>query len=163
MASLFLWHFVEEVEHRSSALIVYDAVVDDPWYRLRMVPSVFKHVLDAIKIACEGFNKHVPVSERKVDAMAMFARYRRMQTLRRILPFTTPADNGTMERAFDLLPMREQLIALAGVVRSQMPHHNPAHENLPVLAGQWFTRFDEGYDVTHWYTAEERQAGAASV
>ncbi|MGB2920958.1 MAG: metal-dependent hydrolase, partial [Mycobacterium sp.] len=28
VASLFLWHFVEEVEHRSSALTIYDAVVD---------------------------------------------------------------------------------------------------------------------------------------
>ena len=44
MASLFLWHFVEEVEHRSSALIIYDAIVDDPWYRMRMVPSIFGHV-----------------------------------------------------------------------------------------------------------------------
>ena len=41
VASLFLWHFVEEIEHRSSALIIYDAVVGDPWYRMRIAPSVF--------------------------------------------------------------------------------------------------------------------------
>ena len=35
VASLFLWHFVEEVEHRSSALVIYDAVVGKPWYRIR--------------------------------------------------------------------------------------------------------------------------------
>src|SRR5436190_18849703 len=29
VASLFLWHFVEEVEHRSSAMIIYRAVVGD--------------------------------------------------------------------------------------------------------------------------------------
>ncbi len=37
VASLFLWHFVEEVEHRSSALIVYDALVRSRSYRTRAV------------------------------------------------------------------------------------------------------------------------------
>lgn len=154
VASLFLWHFVEEVEHRSSALIIYDAVVDDPWYRMRVLPSIVKHVLDVIQIACKGFNKHVPVQDRQVDSMSMFARYRRRQNLLRRLPFGRPADNGTMPRAFAHLSLREQLVALSGVVRSQLPNHNPAHEKLPVLAGQWFDRYDAGYDVTHWYTAE---------
>lgn len=154
VASLFLWHFVEEVEHRSSALIIYDAVVGDPWYRMRVAPSIFKHVLDVIAIACEGFNKHVPLPERQVDAMSMFARYRRRQNLLRRLPFSRPADNGTMPRAFAHLSLREQLVALSGVVRSQLPNHNPAHETLPELAGQWFDRYDAGYDVTHWYTAD---------
>lgn len=31
VASLFMWHFVEEIEHRSSAPILYDAVVRDRW------------------------------------------------------------------------------------------------------------------------------------
>ncbi len=35
VASLLMWHFVEEVEHRSSALIVYDAAIGDSWYRIR--------------------------------------------------------------------------------------------------------------------------------
>ena len=65
VASLFIWHFVEEIEHRSSALIIYNAVVDDPWYRMRMAPSVFKHVGVAMRIAAEGFNKHVPLEAEK--------------------------------------------------------------------------------------------------
>ncbi len=72
VASLFLWHFVEEVEHRSSALIIYDAVADDPWYRMRVAPSIFNHVWAVLKVACEGFNKHVPLEERQIDAMSMF-------------------------------------------------------------------------------------------
>jgi hypothetical protein len=44
-------------------------------------------------------------------------------------------------------------------VRSQLPNHNPAHEELPALAGQWFDRYDAGYDVTAWYTAGQK-AGA---
>lgn len=72
VASLFLWHFVEEVEHRSSALIIYDAVANDPWYRMRMAPSIFRHVWSVLRIACEGFNKHVPLEDRKIDALSMF-------------------------------------------------------------------------------------------
>ncbi len=154
VASLFIWHFVEEVEHRSSALIIFDAVVGSDLYRMRMAPSVFKHVLDVIAIACEGFNKHVPIEERKIDAMSMFASHRRKQHLRKRLPFLRAEDHGPMPRAFDVLPLREQLVALAGVVRSQLPKHNPDHEKLPALADVWFERFDSGYDVSHWYTAE---------
>ncbi|MBM7458514.1 metal-dependent hydrolase [Rhodococcus coprophilus] len=154
VASLFIWHFVEEVEHRSSALIIFDAVVGSDLYRMRRAPSVFKHVLDVIAIACDGFNKHVPIEDRKIDAMSMFASYRRKQILRKRLPFLDAEDHGPMPRAFDVLPLREQLVALAGVVRSQLPKHNPDHEKLPALADVWFERFDAGYDVSHWYTAE---------
>ncbi|MFD6677400.1 metal-dependent hydrolase [Rhodococcus zopfii] len=159
VASLFIWHFVEEVEHRSSALIIFDSIVGSDLYRMRMAPSVFRHVLKVIEIASEGFNRHVPVEDRKIDAMAMFARYRRKQALRKVIPTLTAEYNGPMTRAFDDLPLGEQLTALAGVVRSQMPRHNPEHEKLPALAGLWFNRFEAGYDVTHWYTAGANAQG----
>ena len=50
VASLFLWHFVEEVEHRSSALVIYDAVVGKPWYRIRVLPRVVKHLLSVMGV-----------------------------------------------------------------------------------------------------------------
>ncbi|MFC4372835.1 metal-dependent hydrolase [Nocardia halotolerans] len=154
VASLFIWHFVEEVEHRSSALIIFNSVVDSELYRMRVAPSIFRHVLQVIRVACAGFNEHVPLADRQVDALSMFASYRNQQTLRRLLPGLRPADNGTMPRAFDDLGLREQLVAMAGIVRSQLPRHNPAHESLPALADEWFRRYDEGYDVTRWYTAD---------
>src|SRR5438270_878509 len=43
VASLFAWHFVEEIEHRASALLVYDAIVGDPYYRLRVVGPTLAH------------------------------------------------------------------------------------------------------------------------
>lgn len=153
VASLFLWHFVEEVEHRSSALIIYDHVVADPFYRVRVVRSVFKHVMDTLRIAAHGFNQHVPLAERKVDAMSTFVPYRYKHALLQRLPGRRPADNGPVVNAFAHLPVREQLAALTGVVRSQLPNHKPAHEKLPVLAAEWFDRYDNGYDVTQWYTA----------
>ncbi|ART71314.1 metal-dependent hydrolase [Mycobacterium dioxanotrophicus] len=156
VASLFLWHFVEEVEHRSSALIIYDAVVDDPWYRMRVAPSIFKHVWGVLRLACEGFNKHVPLADRKVDALSMFGVQRRKKALMQRLPFLHGPDDGPFDNAFGHLPLRDQLIAMAGIVRSQIPGHNPAHERLPALADEWFARYEAGYEVTQWYTAGTR-------
>ncbi|WP_330230646.1 metal-dependent hydrolase [Nocardia sp. NBC_00508] len=154
VASLFIWHFVEEVEHRSSALIIFESVVGSDAYRMRMAPSIFRHVMKVIRVACEGFNKHVPLEDRKIDALSMFASHRRKQNLRKWLPLLHPEENGPMERAFDHLPLGEQLAALVGIVRSQLPKHNPAHEKLPALADVWFERYEAGYDVSHWYTAD---------
>ena len=154
VASLFIWHFVEEVEHRSSALVVFDSVVGSDIYRMRVAPSVFRHVLHVIRLACQGFNDHVPLEDRGIDALSMFASYRRAQRLRRWLPLLRAQDHGPMPRAFDDRPLAEQLVALAGVVRSQLPKHDPAHEKLPVLADVWFRRYEDGYDVTRWYTAD---------
>ncbi|KAA1250478.1 metal-dependent hydrolase [Mycobacterium simiae] len=157
VASLFLWHFVEEVEHRSSALIIYDAVVGDPWYRLRVAPAIFKHVWSALRTAAAGFNKHVPLADRRVDALSMFGTYRRKQSLLQRLPFVGGASSGPFGSAFGHLPVCEQLTALLGIVRSQLPNHNPALENVPMLADEWFARYENGYDVTNWYTAAINQ------
>lgn len=154
VASLFIWHFVEEVEHRSSALVVFDSVVGSDIYRMRVAPSVFRHVLHVIRLACQGFNDHVPLEDRRIDALSMFASYRHAQRLRRWLPLLRAQDHGPMPRAFDDLPLAEQLVALAGVVRSQLPKHDPTHEKLPALADVWFRRYEDGYDVTRWYTAD---------
>ena len=68
VASLLMWHFVEEVEHRSSALIIYDAVVDDKLYRTRVLPRVVKHLMKVSNNVFEGINANVPLSERGIDA-----------------------------------------------------------------------------------------------
>ncbi|MFR9751846.1 metal-dependent hydrolase [Nocardia sp. 004] len=154
VASLFIWHFVEEIEHRSSALIIFDSVVGSDIYRTRMAPSIFRHVARGFRVIYEGFNKHVPLEERKIDALAISSSYRRKQKLRRWLPLLKAQDNGPMPHAFENLPRREQLIASAGVIRSQLPWYNPAQRKLPALADLWFDRYEAGYDVTHWYTAD---------
>ncbi|MFI6046724.1 metal-dependent hydrolase [Nocardia sp. NPDC051321] len=156
VASLFIWHFVEEVEHRSSALIIFNSVVGDELYRMRMAPSIFAHVLKVIRIACTGFNLHVPLADRQVDSLSMFATHRAKQKmLQSVAPYLT---KGPMPRAFDGLSRREQLTALAGVIRSQLPKHDPTQEKLPELADRWFERYDAGYDCTRWYTANQSKS-----
>jgi len=46
VASLMMWHFVEEIEHRSSGLILYRHLTPDAWYRVKRIPDTFKHVGD---------------------------------------------------------------------------------------------------------------------
>ncbi|MDB2315993.1 metal-dependent hydrolase [Luminiphilus sp.] len=46
VASLFVWHFCEEIEHRSSAYDVYNHVVGSHWYRIRNTGAFQKHTRD---------------------------------------------------------------------------------------------------------------------
>jgi predicted metal-dependent hydrolase len=157
VASMFLWHFVEEIEHRSSALIIYDSVVANPWYRMRVAPSVFNHAAAALVAITEGFNKHVPLEERKVDARSMFGSQQWKRSLAQRFPFLRRypllnlVDHGPFGKPYPHVPQREQLAAAYGVLRSQIPGHNPANQKLPVLAAEWLARYDAGDDVTRWY------------
>jgi len=153
VASLFLWHFVEEVEHRSSALVIYDAVVGRPWYRMRVLPAIFKHLLEVTAIIADGVNKHVPEQDRKVDARTMLPTYNMRTAIRNRLPFAR-SDADPVPPAFCTVAWKEKFVAVARVLMSQTPFHNPAHEPLPELADEWFARWERGQDVTHWYTAE---------
>ncbi|AQT79181.1 metal-dependent hydrolase [Mycolicibacterium litorale] len=160
VASLFLWHFVEEIEHRSSALMIYDAVVGDPWYRMRLAPAVFQHTGMAIDRAVCGFNERLTLEERRVDATSMYGSpylktmlAQRFPVLRKTRLFDV-ADNGPVEKIYPHVPVREQASAALGVMRSQLPGHDPAKHKLPALAAEWLERYEAGYDVTRWYTAD---------
>lgn len=144
VASLFLWHFVEEVEHRSSALTIYDAVVGKPWYRVRALPAIFKHLLKVTAVIAEGINKHVPEADRKVDARILLPGFRS----RRL-----PAGAEPVAPPFAAVPRRQKLTAVARVLLSQTPFHDPVPQPLPEFADEWFARWARGGDVTRWYTA----------
>jgi predicted metal-dependent hydrolase len=154
VASLFLWHFVEEVEHRSSALTIYDAVVGKPWYRMRVLPAIFRHLLEVTAIIADGVNRHVPEEERKIDARTMLPTYNMRVAVRKRLPFVQ-SQPDPVPPAFATVPWRQKLVAGARVLMSQTPFHDPAHEPLPQLADEWFARWNRGQDVTHYYTAEQ--------
>ncbi|MET0901584.1 MAG: metal-dependent hydrolase [Mycobacterium sp.] len=150
VASLLLWHFVEEVEHRSSALVIYDAVVGEKWYRIRALPRVVRHLLRIMAVIADGINTHVPWDDRRVDARTLLPAYGFRHTLSRKLAAAPPGEAGP---AFAAVPRPQLLHTAAGVLLSQTPYHNPEHQQLPAFADQWFDRWDRGGDVAHWYTA----------
>ena len=49
IASLILWHFVEEIEHRSSGLIICDHLTPHRWSRTRHVLATAKHVTSVVE------------------------------------------------------------------------------------------------------------------
>jgi predicted metal-dependent hydrolase len=154
VASLLIWHFVEEVEHRSSALVIYGEVVGRPWHRIRALPAVVKHLMSVLAIIADGVNTHVPEADRKVDARTLLHTHRMKLALRQLNPFGPKEPTSAFPGAFSTVPRRASVTAGVRVLLSQNPFHNPAHEPLPELAGRWFERWDRGGDVTHWYTAE---------
>ena len=150
VASLFMWHFVEEVEHRSSALVIYDAAIGDSWYRVRILPKVFRHLVAVTRIIADGVNAHVPEADRKVDARTLLPTFSVAQTLRDRLSGRRVRTPG----AFASVPRSEIVTAVVRLLLSQTPYHNPDHQPLPTFADEWFERWNSGGDVTHWYSSQ---------
>ena len=150
IASLFLWHFVEEVEHRSSALIVYNAVVGSNTYRVRALPGVVKHLVGVWKVIADGFDTHVPRADRQIDGRLLRPLAGALEGLRRKLPFAG-AGGEQLPMAFSGVPLNQRLATFRRVILSQAPHHDPAEQPLPEFAARWFARYEHGDDVCHWY------------
>lgn len=154
VASLFLWHFTEEVEHRSSGLIVYDHVVGRKWYRLGQLPSAIRHVLWVMRTACNGFNDHVPIEDRKVDANNILPPRAIQRQVGERFPQLARGIDLRYPMAMGCVPAHEQRAAYRGIIASQTPNHDPEHQPLPAFAGEWLTRYAEGGDVSHWYSSQ---------
>jgi ring-1,2-phenylacetyl-CoA epoxidase subunit PaaE len=155
VASLFLWHFVEEVEHRSHGLIIYNAVVPRRWYRTVVLPSVLRELNRILSAIVGGFNAAVPADRRGADArillpvIAVLDRMRWLPAARRRLvgipeiPDCYLGVSGPDRKAAGL-----------GVLKSQLPTHDPGDQPLPGFAERWFSYYEAGGDVAHWYTGD---------
>lgn len=153
VASLFLWHFVEEIEHRSSALLVYNAVHDSFLYRLCAIPSVAKHMAEVLAITSSGFRRHVPEHDgggvaRLIPQGLSYRAIRESRSVAREV-------NKTRHSTYSGVPRREIATMLGGLVRSQGPTHDPGHEQLPAFAARWFAKYDDNPGVAaRWYSGE---------
>lgn len=146
VASLFVWHFVEEVEHRSSALIVYDAVVGNKVYRTLVLPRMVRHLLLVSTLIMEGINAHVPLAERTIDVTTIKPLNGLLSALR-----STATRQPRIPAAFHPIPWKRKLHTVSRILLSQTPVHDPAREPTPEFADRWFARYDRGDDVAHWY------------
>ena len=120
VASLFVWHFCEEIEHRSSAYDVYNHVVGSHWYRIRNTGAFQKHtrdLFDMIKNEFEVVVKDVP-------------------------------KNAYSDNPFARIPIRAQLRSAVGVLASQFPWHDSVNQPLPDYYGEWLGRWESGADVS---------------
>lgn len=124
VSSLLMWHFCEEIEHRSSGLMVYDHVVGSWLYRIRNFRSYMGHVNQVMTMLGEEFARSVP------DAV----------------PEVLSARQGGIA-----VPRMDKLRSTWGVLMSQMPWHDPQHQPLPAYFAEWQDRHARGEDMTRTY------------
>ncbi len=126
VASLILWHFVEEFEHRNCAIDLYNALVGSYGYRLKTVPSVVKHLVHVGELMLDGFKQHVPAADNPFghDNFAGLAQ---------------GISRGALVNFFYHLLL------------SQMPLHKPDRLQTPSWAEQWFRDEQAGCDMTRYY------------
>src|SRR3954451_5585245 len=156
VASLFLWHFSEEVEHRSSALIIFDAVVGNRWYRTRATRKVFRHVMRLYRDILAGFDEHVPEPDRRAGYRHVSPDgVRREEVLARLpIPPSWRTRLGMFPPStFAPASNREMLVLVYRLLLSQGPPPRPVNEPLPAFAEEWFQAYRSGRDVTRFYTS----------
>jgi predicted metal-dependent hydrolase len=148
VGTLFLWHFAEEIEHRSSALLVHHAVTPDRWYRIRQAPKVFKHVTGLFKLIVDGFEQHVPLEDRHILTSAVGPSGLWLGEMAN--RFLSARRRGAYPSMLGRVPGRDLRTMLWHLAKSQTPNHNPADEPLPQWVDQWFAAFDAKADVTSY-------------
>ena len=147
-----MWHFVEEIEHRSSGLMLYrhrDRSVVPRQARPGDIPSRRRA---GDKVA-KTFDKVIPFEDRGASAGELMSpalltrefKYRgpggRRDGPTRGAPthFQRRADESTGRRwCGDLL-------------LSQTPYHDPADQPLPEWADTWMREYDRGTDMTTFF------------
>ena len=120
VASLLLWHFCEEIEHRSSGLMVYDHVYGNYWYRVSRFKGFMAHVGKVIGAITEEFEKAFP--ELPKEWLTGYSNFK--------------------------MPRLAKWKSAFGITMSQMPWHNPQHQPLPKYFDEWSAIYNSGADVT---------------
>lgn len=153
VASLMMWHFVEEIEHRSSGLILYRHLRADPWYRIKHVASTFRHVGELAANIARTFDEVIPFEERGASAEELMSikllvgefKYRGPSGVKRRVR------EGNPTTLFNPVPTRELAAMVWRLVLSQTPHHDPADQPLPASAETWMREYDRGTDMTTYF------------
>lgn len=150
VASLMTWHFVEEIEHRSSGLILYRHLSPDPWYRVKRIRDTFRHIGDVAADIAKTIDDVVPFEERGASARELMSigllvdefKYRGPGAGRRRAKRTGPT---TM---FDLVPTGDLARMVLRLALSQAPNHDPGEQPLPAWADTWMAEYARGTDMT---------------
>ena len=153
VASLMMWHFVEEIEHRSSGLMLYRHLRAGPWHRVKHIRSTFKHVGDMAAAVARTLDEVVPLDDRRVSAEELMSikllvgefQYRGPGGARR------RAREDGMPTLFNAVPTRELAAMVWRLLLSQTPHHDPADQPLPASADVWMREYERGTDMTSFF------------
>jgi predicted metal-dependent hydrolase len=163
IASLILWHFVEEIEHRSSGLIICEHLTRSRWTRTKHVVATAKHVMSVVDAIAAGFDAHVPDSDRAgLSARKAMKSDIAMGELRaRLRPrFLGPSRKIIRPTAFHDVPSRDLVSMVGRLIASQAPYHRPADQPLPQWASVWMQEYERGVDMTTFFDRPAKVSSA---
>jgi predicted metal-dependent hydrolase len=146
VGTMLLWHFVEEIEHRSSALIVQRHLNTDKWYRLKVARRVFEHVSSTFELILKGFADNVPLADSQIPIMSVNSLGADEVVTR--LPVLRRRRRGLPPTMLQHVPTTSLVTMIWHLVLCQTPNHDPADEQLPAWADQWHAAYDTNDDVT---------------
>ncbi|BDB41940.1 MULTISPECIES: metal-dependent hydrolase [Mycobacterium] len=141
VAALMMWHFVEEIEHRSSGLRLYRHLMPDPWYRVKRIRHTFRHVGYIANTVARAFDECIPLPDRGTSAEQVMADPLRSEFGYRI-------GRRGVRPVFHAVPDTHLIKMLWRLALSQTPYHDPADQPLPQWAATWMAEYDRGTDMT---------------
>ena len=155
MCSSDLWHFVEEIEHRSSGLKLCRHINADPWYRVRHIRATFGHVGKLSEAVAKTFDEVIPFEDRGVSAQQLMSNSMLFGEFKHRLPGGRPRRDNP-PTLFHAVPTTQLVTMAWRLALSQMPHHDPTDQPLPDWADTWMREYERGSDMTTFYPTSER-------
>ena len=153
VASLMMWHFVEEIEHRSSGLLLCRHINPDPWYRIKQVRRTFGHIGTLSARVAKTFDETIPFEDRGASAQQLMSD----SPLLNEFNYRIPGRTRRRERRsgpptmFHAVPTRQLTAMIWRLILSQTPNHDPADQPLPDWADTWMREYDRGSDMTTFF------------
>jgi predicted metal-dependent hydrolase len=126
VASFFLWHMVEEFEHRNSAIDIYNDVVGSYWFRLKTVPKVIRHLSELNTMIEGAFREHSP---HELGEIALWE----------------------TEQFMNNVPLKSRLTILYEFFCTLLPYHKPDNLKQPDWVTKWFSDEEAGVDMRAYY------------
>ncbi|MGH3632885.1 MAG: metal-dependent hydrolase [Mycobacterium sp.] len=148
VGSLMMWHFVEEIEHRSSGLILCHHVNPDPWYRVKHIRRTFSHVGKMADAVAKTFDEVVPFEDRGVSARELMSNLLFDEFKYRLPGGRRPDRRSGPPTLFHAVPTSQLVKMVWRLALSQTPYHDPTAQPLPDWADTWMREYDRGVDMT---------------